>query len=430
MHDVLMFCRVCANPQVFHLPVLAVYNQSSFPTGIVSLPFLRSIFVRESIDVVHAHSAFSSLGNEALIIAGMLGIHTVFTDHSLFGFSDVSAIVTNRVLQFTLANVSNVICVSHTGRENTALRSGVDTNRITVIPNAIDPCSFRPRSRPQPLHGTHSPTSLQSASPSLLHRARGRGTAISETSSQRVTIAVVSRLVYRKGIDLLARVIPRICASFPHVDFVVGGGGPKRVILDEAREAHNLQQRVTMLGAVPHDQVRDVMCDADVFLNVSLTEAFCIAIVEAASCGLLVVSTAVGGVPEVLPPDMLTLAVPTVDGICDAVAAALARVPHRREHDRVVQHERVAAMYDWRVVAERTERVYTDTLAQPVPDCGARLERVWALGRVAGPILMCYCVLLELVLMLVVWCTPPVAPRPTCAWPCCHDETGPKENTR
>lgn len=36
-----------------------------------------------------------------------------------------------------------------------------------------------------------------------------------------------------------------------------------------------------------------------VFLNASLTEAFCIAVVEAAACGLLVVSTRVGGVPEV-----------------------------------------------------------------------------------------------------------------------------------
>ena len=47
-----------------------------------------------------------------------------------------------------------------------------------------------------------------------------------------------------------------------------------------------------------------------IFLNTSLTEAFCIAIVEAASCGLLVVSTDVGGVTEVLPLDMIFLSKP------------------------------------------------------------------------------------------------------------------------
>jgi hypothetical protein len=50
-------------------------------------------------------------------------------------------------------------------------------------------------------------------------------------------------------------------------------------------------------------------------LNTSLTEAFCIAIVEAASCGLLVVTTNVGGIPEVLPPDMVHFSPPHSDGM-------------------------------------------------------------------------------------------------------------------
>ena len=81
-----------------------------------------------------------------------------------------------------------------------------------------------------------------------------------------------------------------------------------------------------------------VLVQGDIFLNTSLTEAFCMAIVEAASCGyvlvdffllnkrirgalhvfsffsLQVVSTRVGGVPEVLPGDMIKLAEPSVAG--------------------------------------------------------------------------------------------------------------------
>ena len=55
---------------------------------------------------------------------------------------------------------------------------------------------------------------------------------------------------------------------------------------------------------------RDVLCRGHIFLNTSLTESFCIAILEAACCGLLIVSTDVGGVPEVLPPHMAYLAKP------------------------------------------------------------------------------------------------------------------------
>jgi phosphatidylinositol glycan class A protein len=53
-----------------------------------------------------------------------------------------------------------------------------------------------------------------------------------------------------------------------------------------------------------------VLCRGHIFLNTSLTEAFCIAILEAASCGLLCVSTNVGGIPEVLPPSMIYMAEP------------------------------------------------------------------------------------------------------------------------
>lgn len=51
-----------------------------------------------------------------------------------------------------------------------------------------------------------------------------------------------------------------------------------------------------------------VQLQGHIFLNASLTEAFCIAIVEAAACGLLVVSTCVGGVPEVGVSPILSLA--------------------------------------------------------------------------------------------------------------------------
>ena len=50
-------------------------------------------------------------------------------------------------------------------------------------------------------------------------------------------------------------------------------------------------------------------------MNTSLTEAFGIAILEAACAGLYVVSTRVGGVPEILPEDMISFAEPEEDGM-------------------------------------------------------------------------------------------------------------------
>lgn len=46
--------------------------------------------------------------------------------------------------------------------------------------------------------------------------------------------------------------------------------------------------RVRLLGGLEHQDVRNVLVQGHIFLNTSLTEAFCMAIVEAASCGLQV----------------------------------------------------------------------------------------------------------------------------------------------
>ena len=88
--------------------------------------------------------------------------------------------------------------------------------------------------------------------------------AAASSSSPRDTVTVVigSRLVYRKGIDLVAEAVPRICGRRfgkrrARVDFVVAGDGPKRILLEEMIEKYNLQSRVVMLGELQHSQVRD-----------------------------------------------------------------------------------------------------------------------------------------------------------------------------
>ncbi len=124
----------------------------------------------------------------------------------------------------------------------------------------------------------------------------------------KINIVVVSRMMYRKGVDLLIDIIPEIIKKHKNVNFILGGDGDKLPLIYAMRDKYNLGDRMEILGRVPHHKVREVLCRGHIFLNTSLTEAFCIAILEAASCGLRCVSTNVGGVPEVLPPDMVYLA--------------------------------------------------------------------------------------------------------------------------
>lgn len=136
---------------------------------------------------MHGHQAFSTLCHEALMHARTMGYKVVFTDHSLYGFADLGSIHMNKVLQFTLADVQQAICVSHTSKENTVLRSGLPPQKVFVIPNAVDTANFQPN-------------------PSL-------------PITDEVVIVVISRLVYRKGADLLVEVIPDVCRLFSQVKF-------------------------------------------------------------------------------------------------------------------------------------------------------------------------------------------------------------------
>ena len=109
-------------------------------------------------------------------------------------------------------------------------------------------------------------------------------------------------------------------------------------------------------------------------MNTSLTESFGIAILEAACAGLYVVSTRVGGVPEILPPDMISFANPDEDDVIRAMSEAIELV-QAGNHDPHAAHERIRGFYDWQDVAERVERVYENVLQTPPYGFWTRMQR-------------------------------------------------------
>ena len=344
-----------------------------------------------------------------------MGIRTVFTDHSLFGFADVASILTNKLLKFILSDVDHVICVSHTCKENTVLRASLDPLMVSVIPNAVVAENFKPLSYST---SNHSPTDNKSA---ISRQPVGGGSRPTSPApralgpTETITIVVISRLFYNKGTDLLIGLIPRICSAHPHVNFLIAGSGPKATDLEQMLESHVLQDRVLLLGPVRHEEVRDVMVRGHIYLHPSLTEAFGTVIVEAASCGLYVVTTRVGGIPEVLPPRMTGFAEPDVDSLVMATSKAIHKLREGKlRTDKF--HDDVRSMYSWTDVANRTERVYNGitgvlseeefygagTLGQSRTRGFAlidRLKRYYGCGIWAGK-LFCLCVVVDYLLLV------------------------------
>ncbi|KAL3861913.1 hypothetical protein ACJMK2_007925 [Sinanodonta woodiana] len=360
--------------KVYYLPFPVVYNQCVLPTIFATFPLIRNVLIREKITIVHGHSAFSTLAHESMFHARTMGLKVVFTDHSLFGFADASSILTNKLLKFSLADCNHVICVSHTSKENTVLRASIKPETVSVIPNAVDATMFVPDP--------------------------------SRRNPDKITVLVVSRLVYRKGMDLLAGIIPELCAKFPEVNFIIGGDGPKRVVLEEVREKYQLHDRVSLIGSLEHGKVREILVQGDILLNTSLTEAFCIAIVEAACCGLQVVSTRVGGVPEVLPPDLIYLAEPSVKCLLEALEMAIGNKKQGKVMPPFQIHERVKKLYTWPDVACRTETVYDRVHQLECRDLAARLRRYYQCGLLAGKLFVIAAVVNFFILCILQWISP------------------------
>lgn len=60
--------------KVYYLPTKVFYNQCVLPTMICNLPLIRYIFIREKVDIIHGHSAFSTLAHEAMLIGSIMGL--------------------------------------------------------------------------------------------------------------------------------------------------------------------------------------------------------------------------------------------------------------------------------------------------------------------------------------------------------------------
>ncbi|KAI9611552.1 hypothetical protein H4Q26_008506 [Puccinia striiformis f. sp. tritici PST-130] len=361
-----------AGLKVYHIPMGTLPFSSTaatVPNMFSALPLIRSILLREKIQILHAHQALSSIGLEATMHAKTLqiGIRTIFTDHSLFGlggggWAEVSG---NKIVKGILSDIDSVIC-----QGKYVLRAMLNPDIVYVIPNAIVADSFQP------------------------DRNKSR------YSGGPLTIVCVSRLAYRKGIDLLIAAIPKLCQKHPTIRFLIGGTGPKLIELEQMREKFQTvikPDQVKILGPIRADQVRNLMIQGDIFLNASLTEAFGMTLLEAACTGLLVVSTRVGGIPEVLPEGLIEFAEPEVDDLVQATERAI-KVIQSGTHDPQKVHERVRGMYSWTDVAARTEHVYYEAFKiEPAPLI-ERFRRYFGSGSIFGKV-MCIVVMCQYIFM-------------------------------
>ncbi|MBV2365685.1 glycosyltransferase family 4 protein [Streptomonospora nanhaiensis] len=132
-------------------------------------------------------------------------------------------------------------------------------------------------------------------------------------------VLVVARLAAQKGIDVLLRAAPAICARTPRPVIAVAGEGPLRARAEAAVRERGLPVR--LLGH--RADVADLLAAADVFVLPSRWEGPSLVVMEALRAQLPVVATCVGGIPDRYAESALLVAPEDPDALARAVGGVL-----------------------------------------------------------------------------------------------------------
>ena len=165
----------------------------------------------------------------------------------------------------------------------------------------------------------------------------------SATLGRSQTVLVPRRLFPKNGVEFLVRALPKIRSEIPDVRVLVIGDGPERARLEALAAELGVDESIQFLGSRPHAEMPALLASGEIAVFPSLVEATSVAALEAMSCGLPVVASAVGGLPEIVDSEVGAL-VPPRDSA--ALASAIIRLfddehlgeKGRRGRERVVAH--------------------------------------------------------------------------------------------
>lgn len=167
---------------------------------------------------------------------------------------------------------------------------GIAADAITVVPDGIDPAEIRRASTP-PLD-IRSQLRIPATAPLAVNAA-----ALVDHKDQRTLVRAAQ---YARELE-------------PQLHWIIAGEGPMRASLTAEIARLELQDRVHLVGYV--DRIEALIAEASVFVMSSKQEGLGSVILNALALERPVVGTAAGGIPEILPPEML---VPT--GAAEALA--------------------------------------------------------------------------------------------------------------
>lgn len=232
-------------------------------------------------DLIHVHGHPYPSSYLAVKIAKKLSKPVVLTQHNTFikygGFLNFAEKLNDLLIGRKVLHDSDKIIVVSKATLNYVLSLGADPSKTEVIYNGVDISRFKPL-----------------ASKKDAKRILG----FPEDS---FILLTVRRLVYKNGIDLLLQSAKIAVEKNPRLLFLVAGSGPDLEKISLTIRKFKLEKNFKLLGFVSDEQLPLYYNASDVFVLPSKSgEGMPLVLLEAMACGLPVIATNVGGVPEIV----------------------------------------------------------------------------------------------------------------------------------
>lgn len=331
----------------FHHVDVPLYPLFRFPPYTLALATsIYNEFNREPLDILHVHYAVphstSALLAKQMICSEkqkLLKVITTLhgTDTELVGLMPSY----KPVVEYSLNGSDAVTAVSDSLRRSTRNQFDIQ-NEIQVIYNPIDTDWFAPRS---------GKSFDESREKSIVHISNFRP---------------VKRIVdVIKTFDMIA--------SATQATLRLVGDGPDRFNAEQWVMRLGIQDRVEFVGAV-HD-VRPYIQEADLLLSTSENESFGLTIAEALSCGVPVVATSVGGVPEVVEDGVTGILAPL--GNVQALAQGALHILTSNRRYRAFSEagrRQVIEKFGREHITTCYESLYSSLLKEKTGECPAQPE--------------------------------------------------------
>jgi glycosyltransferase involved in cell wall biosynthesis len=207
--------------------------------------------------------------------------------------------------------------------------------------------------------------------------------------NDKIRLIYVGRISPEKGIHVLLDAFERIAQRYSNVvleivgpagaapmDFIVNISDEEKVRGLAAYYMENylrylknrlpacIAERVTFTGFVPNDNLADHYTTADILINPSFSESFGMSLIEAMACGLPVVATRVGGMPEIVEEGRTGLLVESgnVVELSNAISTLIENESLRRDMGQAGQ-DRAVQMFTWENVVGKLYDSYMKVIA-------------------------------------------------------------------